>query len=80
MPIAWYYEWLILVIIGAIAFGIAYGKTRTLEFEQFITSSKLFHEFDEMVFRKLVEKVVICEDSVVFKFTDYLEREVPLID
>ena len=29
---------------------------------------------------KLVEKVVICEDSVVFKFTDYLEREVPLID
>ena len=56
------------------------SKTRTLEFEQFITSSKLFHEFDEMVFRKLVEKVVICEDSVVFKFTDYLEREVPLID
>lgn len=56
------------------------SKTRTLEFEQFITSSKLFHEFDEMVFRKLVEKVVICEDSVVFKFTGYLEREVPLID
>lgn len=28
----------------------------------------------------LSSRAPICEDSVVFKFTDYLEREVPLID
>ena len=56
------------------------SKTRAVELEQFINSSKLFHEFDEMVFRKLVERVIVNEDSVTFKFTDFLEREVPLIE
>lgn len=56
------------------------SKTRAVEFEQFITTSKLFHEFDGMVFRKVVERVTINEESIVFRFTDYLEREVPLIN
>ena len=36
LPIAWYYEWLILVIIGAIAFGIAYGIVGALYDGDFI--------------------------------------------
>lgn len=55
------------------------SKTRAVELEQFITTSRLFDEFDEMVFRKVVERVIINEESAVFKFTDYLEREVPLL-
>ena len=55
MPIAWYYEWLILVIIGAIAFVIAYGIVGALYDGDFIDgrgvgSFILINSFDDFVF------------------------------
>lgn len=53
---------------------------RIHELQEFLSESRVFHEFDTMVFRKLVERVIVYEDSVTFKFTDELERTVPLVD
>ena len=55
------------------------SMVRVKELEAFLADSRVFREFDPMVFRKLVERVVIYEDSVTFKFTDSLERTVPLL-
>lgn len=33
-----------------------------------------------MVFKKVCERVIVYEDSVTFKFTEDLERTVPLIE
>lgn len=55
------------------------SMVRVKELEAFLADARVFREFDPMVFRKLVERAVIYEDSVTFKFTDTLERTVPLL-
>lgn len=53
---------------------------RIAELQEFLSNTTIFREFDTTVFRKLVERVIVYEDSVTFIFTDSLERNVPLVD
>ena len=52
---------------------------RIKELQEFLSKTKVLREFDTMVFRKLVERAIVNEDSVTFKFTETLERTVPLL-
>lgn len=51
---------------------------RIKELRDVLTDKCVFEEFDEVIFRKTVEWVIVYEDYVTFKFTDYLERTVPI--
>lgn len=37
LPVEWYYEWIILLVIGEIAYQIAYDKVGTLYHGDFIS-------------------------------------------
>ena len=37
LPVEWYYEWIILLVIGEIAYQIAYDKVGTLNHVDFIS-------------------------------------------
>lgn len=53
---------------------------RIRELKEFLAGARVFREFDTMVFKKVCERVIVYEDSVTFKFTEDLERTVPLIE
>lgn len=54
-------------------------RERSEELKAFLADKRPFEKFDDMVFRKLVQKAIIKEDEVTFVFSDYLERTVPII-
>lgn len=39
LPVEWYYEWIILLVIGEIAYQIAYDKVGTLYHGDFISGA-----------------------------------------
>lgn len=47
--------------------------------QTFLAGKQPFEKFDDMIFRKLVQKAIIKEEEVTFVFSDYLERTVPII-
>lgn len=53
-------------------------RERSEELKAFIAGKRTFYDFDDMVFRKLVQKAIIREDEVTFVFSDYCERTVPI--
>lgn len=55
------------------------GMVRVKELEQFLKDKSVFTKFDTMVFRKLVERATVYEDTVTFKFSDGLEVTVPML-
>lgn len=54
-------------------------RERSEELQKFLESKQPFEQFDDMVFRKLVQKAIIGDDEVTFVFSDYLERTVPIV-
>ena len=54
-------------------------RERSEELQTFLAGKQPFEKFDDMIFRKLVQKAIIKEEEVTFVFSDYLERTVPII-
>ena len=54
-------------------------RERSEELKAFLSDKRPFEKFDDMVFRKLVQKAIVKEDEVTFVFSDYLGRTVPII-
>ena len=54
-------------------------RERSEELQKFLEGKKPFEQFDDMVFRKLVQKAIVKEEEVAFVFSDYFERTVPII-
>lgn len=54
-------------------------RERSDELQTFLAGKQPFEKFDDMIFRKLVQKAIIKEEEVTFVFSDYLERTVPII-
>ena len=54
-------------------------RERSEELQKFLEGKKPFEQFDDMVFRKLVQKAIVKEEEVTFVFSDYFERTVPII-
>ena len=54
-------------------------RERSEELRAFLAGKQPFEKFDDMIFRKLIQKAIIKEEEVTFVFSDYLERTVPII-
>ncbi len=54
-------------------------RERGEEMKAFLAGKKTFEEFDDMVFRRLVQRAIVREDEVTFVFSDYCQRTVPII-
>lgn len=57
----------------------AMHEERSKELKRFLEDKKPFDKYDDLIFRKLVQKAIIREDEVTFVFSDYFERTVPII-